>query len=133
MAKIPQQRKIELRLRAEEVSTVIDLAAAGFIFGGMGGAVAYLFTMRGLATVMRGDASLEVVLLMMVCALIFLIAYQAGAKSTARHYDFDKHWHGRRMIFDHDPTIDLEARRPPDNPAEGYKLSGEGTEFDKGK
>lgn len=112
---------------------MIDLAAAGYLFGGLGGACAYLFTVRGLASLMRGEASLEIGLMMMICALIFLIAYQAGQKSTARRYDFDKHWHGRRMIFDHDPTIDLEARRPPDNPAEGYKLTGEGTEFDRHK
>ena len=82
---------------------------------------------------LRAEEVSTVIILVMICALIFLIAYRAGAESTARRYDFDKHWHGRRMIFDHDPTIDLEARRPPDNPAEGYRLSGEGTEFDKGK
>ena len=110
---------------------MIDLATAGYLFGGLGGAVGYLFAAVGMSSLMRGEASLEVGLLMMICALIILIAYQAGQKSKARRYDFDKHWHGRRMIFDHDPTIDLEARRPPDNPSEGYRLTGEGTEFDR--
>ena len=112
---------------------MIEPATIGYFFGGLGGAIAYAFTAIGLKSIMRGEIGLEIALMMFACVLIFIFTYQLGTRSTERRYDFDKHWHGRRMIFDHDPTIDLEARRPPDNPAEGYKLTGERTDFERNK